>query len=77
MSFRAVSNGFSSRTRWPAAGLGEDPSNFSMIRICGINAVLRILLWQQRAWDRASHQTGWTGLVAKCIDMLVRGGTNV
>jgi len=25
----------------------------------------------------ASHQTGWTGLVAKCIDMLVRGGTNV
>ncbi|WP_447986594.1 MGH1-like glycoside hydrolase domain-containing protein [Nitrospira sp. Nam74] len=23
----------------------------------------------------ASHQTGWTGLVAKCIDMLVRGGT--
>jgi hypothetical protein len=22
----------------------------------------------------ASHQTGWTGLVAKCIDMLVRGG---
>ena len=23
----------------------------------------------------ASHQTGWTGLVAKCIDMLARGGT--
>ena len=23
----------------------------------------------------ASHQTGWTGLVAKCLDMLVRGGT--
>ena len=22
----------------------------------------------------ASHQTGWTGLVAKCIDMLARGG---
>jgi hypothetical protein len=25
----------------------------------------------------ASHQTGWTGLVAKCIDMLVRGGMKI
>jgi len=66
---RTGSPGFSCATRWPTTRLwqhGKVPERSVLARQ---HLLLRILPWRQWCGLGASHQTGWTGLVAKLIEL--------
>ena len=47
-------------------------SSRTILILEGLHTVLRILPWRQRSWTRRSHQTGWTGSIARSLDLFAR-----